>query len=125
MHDILITAGHVSIRAVLGDTPTALEISKILPIQGITKLWGEEIYFSIPLRAILEPDAREDVEIGELGYWPEGPAFCIFFGPTPVSAGKNPRAYSPVNIIGRITGDPAALRNIPEGAKILVKALED
>ena len=125
MHEIRITAGHVSIRAVLDNTPTAREILKILPIRGTVQLWGKEIYFIIPLAAPLEPDAREEVEVGELGYWPDGPALCIFFGPTPVSTGKQPRAYSPVNIIGRFTGDPTILRDVPSGAEILVQAFDE
>jgi len=125
MHDIQITAGRVSIPAVLHVTPTAREIMKILPLNGITQLWGNEIYFNIPLNADLEPDARMDVEVGDLGYWPEGPALCIFFGPTPVSKGLKPRAYSRVNIFGRITGDPALLKDIPAGAEILVTEINE
>ena len=125
MHDILITAEHVSIRAVLHDTPTAREILKILPLSETVHLWGEEIYFTIPLKAVLEPDAREDIEIGELGYWPAGPAFCIFFGATPASAGEKPRAYSPVTVIGRVLGDPTPLKTVVEGAKITVEAITD
>lgn len=124
MHDILITAGHVSLRAVLGNTPTARELLKILPVQGITQLWGDEIYFTVPLKSALEHDAREEVEVGELGYWPEGPALCIFFGPTPVSTGKKPRAYSPVNIVGRIIDDMSALKDIPAGTAIVVQPLD-
>lgn len=124
MHDILITAGHVSLRAVLGDTPTARELLRMLPVKGITQLWGDEIYFTVPLKSALEHDAREEVEAGELGYWPEGPALCIFFGPTPVSTGKKPRAYSPVNIVGRITDDMSALKDIPAGTAIVVRTLD-
>ena len=123
MHEIRITAGRVSIRALLHETPTVREILKVLPVRCITQLWGEEIYFTIPLKADLEPRARQDVEVGELGYWPEGPAFCIFFGPTPVSTGTEPRAYSPVNIIGRVTGDPSAFKDIPAGSGIMVEEI--
>jgi uncharacterized protein len=123
MHEIRITAGRVSIRALLHETPTVREILKILPVRGITQLWGEEIYFTIPLEADLEPRAGQDVKVGELGYWPEGPAFCIFFGPTPVSTGTEPKAYSPVNIIDRVTGDPSAFKDITAGADIVVEDL--
>lgn len=99
MKEIRITTGRVSIRAMLNDTPAAREVINALPLRGTIQTWGEEIYFSIPVRAPREPGARQDVEVGELGYWPDGPAFCIFFGPTPASTGRSPRAYSPVNII--------------------------
>ena len=62
------------------------------------------------------------MEIGEFGYWPVGRAFCIFFGPTPVSTGENPRAASPVNPIGRLLEDPAPLRKVKSGAGILIEA---
>ncbi|PKO23397.1 MAG: hypothetical protein CVU38_04200 [Chloroflexi bacterium HGW-Chloroflexi-1] len=64
--------------------------------------------------------ARADVEIGELGYWPVGHAFCIFFGPTPVSTGPEPRAYSPVTILGRVRGDATRLRDVRDGATVRV-----
>lgn len=125
MQEILITAGPVSVRAVLHNTPTAREIGKVLPLHGITQTWGEEVYFTIPIQADLEPDARQDIEVGELGYWPTGPAFCVFFGPTPASTGGKPKAYSPVNIIGRIRGDPGVLKDVPEGIAVVVLAVEE
>jgi hypothetical protein len=70
----------------------------------------------------LEPDAREEVEVGDLGYWPTGPAFCIFFGPTPVSTDQKPRAYSPVNIFGRTLQDTRVLKVIGGGAVIRVSS---
>jgi hypothetical protein len=64
--------------------------------------WGDEVYFDIPVEMGLEPDARAEVEVGELGYWPTGNAFCIFFGSTPASSGDTPVAASRVNILGRV-----------------------
>jgi len=74
----------------------------------------------VPFHAEIEPDARQDMEVGEVAFWPDGDALAIFFGPTPVSVGKKPRAYSPCNLIGRIDGDVSSLRNITEGTKIRV-----
>jgi hypothetical protein len=115
---ITITAGSVTLDAELNDTPTAYMIWEALPITGRANTWGDEIYFEIPVRAEQSPDARADVEVGELGYWPVGHAFCIFFGPTPVSSGDEPRAASPVNILGRVLGDATALRQVPAGATV-------
>ena len=120
MAKILIQADDLSVSANLKNTPTAQNILEILPIEGHANVWGEEIYFDIPLQAELEPDAREEVEVGDLGYWPAGPAFCIFFGPTPVSRGDRPRAYSPVNVFGRVIGDARQFKNVTGGAKISV-----
>ena len=120
MAKILIQVDQLSVSADLKDTPTAQKILEILPIEGSANVWGEEIYFDIPLQAELEPDAREEVEVGDLGYWPAGPAFCIFFGPTPVSRGDQPRAYSPVNVFGCVVGDARQFKNVAGGAKITV-----
>ncbi|HEC21465.1 MAG TPA: hypothetical protein ENI95_00950 [Chloroflexi bacterium] len=118
MPEIIISAGDVSLRAELNDNPTARQIWEALPIEGQANRWGDEIYFEIPVKAPQEPDAREEVEVGELGYWPVGRAFCIFFGPTPISTGDQPRAASPVNILGRVLGDATAFRAVPQGATV-------
>jgi hypothetical protein len=107
-------------NAELNDTLTARKILEILPLEGTVQVWGEEIYFDIPLKMDLQPDAREDIEIGTLAYWPMGPAFCIFFGPTPISIDEKPRAYSPVNILGHILGDFSKLKRVSSGARIRV-----
>jgi hypothetical protein len=80
-------------------------------------LWGEEIYFSIPVKVEEAPNARQDVTVGELGYWPVGAAFCIFFGPTPASIGKRPRAYSNVNPFGKLEGDEGDFGPLLRGAR--------
>lgn len=117
---IKVTAGSVRVDAELNDSPTALAVARALPIKGSARRWGEEIYFSIPVRADLEPDAREVVDPGEIGYWPSGSAFCLFFGPTPASRGDEIRAASAVNIIGRITGTYAALSDVADGETVVV-----
>lgn len=122
MSKITIKASDVSIDADFLQTPTARAIYDSLPLNGSVNVWGDEIYFEIPLQLELEDDARQDVEVGDLAYWPSGPAFCIFFGPTPVSRGDVPRAYSPVNVFGRIKGDASVFKTIPNGSKILIEA---
>ena len=118
---IAITAGPVRMEAELDDSPTAQAIWGALPITGQASLWGDEIYFEIPVQMELASDARADVEVGELGYWPVGSAFCIFFGPTPMSKGEKPRAASPVNVVGRVLGDAAEFRQVPDGAIVTLK----
>lgn len=125
MNRIMITTGAVSLPAELNDNLTARQIWAALPLEGQANIWGDEIYFEIPIHASQEPDARAEVEVGELGYWPLGHAFCIFFGPTPVSTNEKPRAYSPVNILGRVLGEATRFRAVPSGAKVqLVRAGE-
>ena len=120
MAKIKISVGNVSLEAEMLDTPTASKILEALPFEGSANVWGDEIYFDIPLNLEQEPDARADVEVGDLAYWPAGPAFCIFFGPTPVSTGDQPRAYSPVNVFGRVSGDTRKFKTVSNGAVIKI-----
>lgn len=113
---LLITVEELAFKADLNDTPTAKKIWEALPIQGQANLWGQEIYFKIPVSMPQEANAQEDVAIGTIAYWPTGEAFCIFFGPTPVSKSEQPRAYSPVNILGKIEGDLSGLKAVQQGA---------
>jgi hypothetical protein len=117
---IVITAGNISMEAELNQSTTARQVWDALPIEAAADTWGDEIYFEIPVIAAQAPDARADVEVGELGYWPVGHAFCIFFGPTPVSTGSKPRAYSPVNILGRALGDATRFRIVRNGATVRI-----
>jgi hypothetical protein len=117
---ITISVNDIRLEAELGTSATAVEILQALPFESIVNTWGDEIYFTIPVAVQQEHDARAEVEIGELAYWPMGKAFCIFFGPTPVSRDEKPRAYSPVNVFGRVLGDATALKGITNGARIRV-----
>lgn len=114
---IRITAGGIGAEATLNDSRTAREIWKALPIEAAGQIWGDEIYFGIPL-GIDEDAARAVVEFGDLAYWPPGRAFCIFFGPTPASQGDEIRPASPVNVVGRVDGDPMVFRKVRAGARV-------
>ncbi len=118
---IRIVTGEVKVEAELNDSKTAQSIWDALPIEGSNNLWGEEIYFSIPVKAGQEKGARDVVSAGELGYWPPGHAFCIFFGRTPASRGDEIRAASAVNIIGKVLSDPKAFLKARDGAKIVLE----
>ena len=120
MSTIRIEVEGITLEAELNQSTTASKILESLPLEGRANVWGEEIYFDIPLQLESESDARAEVEIGDLGYWPVGAAFCIFFGPTPVSTDDRPKAYSPVSVFGRITGDATLLKSVQNGAPIHV-----
>jgi hypothetical protein len=120
MATIRIEVEGIRLAAELNQSATARSISDNLPLEGRVNIWGDEIYFDIPLKLELESDARTEVSIGDLGYWPVGTAFCIFFGPTPVSTDDRPKAYSPVNVFGRITGDATLLKSVRDDAGIRV-----
>ena len=124
MAKINLSVGKVSLDAEMLDTPTASKILEALPFESSANVWGDEIYFDIPLSLAQEPDARAEVEVGDLAYWPAGQAFCIFFGPTPVSTGGQPRAYSPVNVFGRVLGDATQFKRVPSGTEVRVTIAE-
>ncbi|UCF44315.1 MAG: hypothetical protein JSV99_05215 [Planctomycetota bacterium] len=119
---IKITAGQVEVEAELNDNLTAKAVAEKLPIKGTANRWGGEIYFAIPVTAGLEKDSREVLKAGELGYWPTGKAFCIFFGPTPASQGDEIRAASEVNILGKVEGDLSCLWDVSDGADVTIEA---
>ena len=115
---LTLTIGHLVLDAELNDTPTSKKIEKILPLSTSFNTWGDEIYFTIPVDAGLDESAQKEVEIGDLGYWPTGRAFCIFFGPTPMSIPGTIRPASAVNVIGKITGEAKKLKDVMHMDKI-------
>jgi hypothetical protein len=117
---IVIRAGALELAAEIDGNETGDKIYAMLPVSSRANRWGDEIYFSIPLTLPRAPDARDVVEAGELGFWPDGSAFCVFFGKTPVSRGDEIRAASPVNIFGRVIGDPSVLTSVRDGETITV-----
>ena len=97
--------GQIKAKLLLNKNPLTCEaIIEKLPFGVNLSRWGEELYGEIPVETGIE-NAQIDCEIGDIGYWPDGRGFCIFFGPTPASTGNLPKAASPVNIFAKIEGD--------------------
>jgi hypothetical protein len=119
---IRITVGEVALEADLNDTATAAKIGEALPIRTSFNTWGDEIYFSIPVDAELDDSAQEVVEIGDLGYWPPGSAFCIFFGLTPVSEPGKIMPASAVNVIGKVVGDATLFKQAMRAREVVLEA---
>jgi hypothetical protein len=117
---IRITAGTIAAEAVLDQSNTAQAVWDALPLSVPGDTWGDEIYFGIPVKAKAE-NPCETVEMGDLAYWPPGSAFCIFFGPTPASRGAEIRPASPVNVFGRVTGDPTIFKKVRAGTPIRIE----
>ena len=120
---IKITIGSLSMDAELNSTPTAQKVANALPLKSNFSTWGEEIYFSIPVSASLESTARAVVELGDIGYWPQGAAFCIFFGQTPMSSPGKIVPASPVNVIGKILGDATKFKEVMNERQVVVEAV--
>lgn len=120
---IYIRTGQVKALAELNDSETATAIWEALPIEEAANRWGDEIYFSIPLKIDLE-GGQELVNAGDLGYWPPGNAFCIFFGPTPISRKGEIRAASPVSIVGKLIDDPKIFKKVKDGESVVIERAE-
>ena len=119
---ISIKAGDVELTAELDDTPTADLVWDALPITASGSVWGDEIYFRTPVSAE-EDHAVPTVDMGAVAYWPPGQAICLFFGPTPMSVGDEIRPASPVNVFGKIVGDPAVLKSVRSGSDVRVERI--
>ena len=110
-----------AVEAILEATPTAEKVWAALPCTATANTWGEEVYFRLPVRAELEPDARQVVEKGAVCFWVEGQALALPYGPTPISKGDECRLVSKVNVLGQIEGEPRALAAVRPGASIRVE----
>ncbi len=115
---IKINAGNLSIDATLSQSDMAEQIWNSLPLSGTANIWGDEIYFGIPVTAIEHSGASDLVSSGDIAFWPPGNAFCIFFGRTPASTDDEPRAASAVNVFGHISGDEKLFRGVSGGTEI-------
>ena len=117
---ILITISNLSVSAELNRSISADKIWEALPLSGSVNVWGDEIYFEIPVSLKEVSDAQQEVEVGTLAYWPPGSALCVFFGKTPVSTSDKPKAYSPVNILGLVDGDSKVFKIVEAGDQIVI-----
>ena len=120
---IKITIDTVEMEAELNDTPTAQQLAAALPVRTSFSTWGDEIYFPIPVDTPLDDSAQEVVELGDLGYWPPGKAFCIFFGQTPVSQPGKIMPASAVNVIGRVVGDATQFKRVMRARQVVLEAV--
>ncbi len=123
MKKIIIESENIGkVNLILSDEnpETIKKFLSILPFEGKANLWGEEIYFKIPIEEIEPENPRRVLKEGEVGIWIEEPSLCIFFGKTPISKGNEIIAYSDVNVIGKIEGDFKVFKKIKRGEKIKV-----
>src|SRR6476646_10258367 len=116
-----IAAGKVTLEAELRDTPTARALAQALPFEASAQTWGEEVYFTTPVSAKLEADARQVVDPGTVCFWTEGDALALPFGRTPISTDGRPKLAARCNVLGNIVGDAKALAGIKAGARVRVE----
>ncbi|MBN1380553.1 MAG: hypothetical protein JXA41_02640 [Deltaproteobacteria bacterium] len=118
---IKIIVGKTILSGELYESPCARQIIACLPIETNPDEWGDEFYFSIPVRVSLDDSATPKVKIGDIGYWPPGTAMAIFFGSTPMSTGGDPVPASAVNLVGRVLGDATVLKRERGADKIRIE----
>jgi len=116
-----IRAGKLALEAELRDTPTTQALTEALPFEATAQTWGEEVYFTTPVSAKLEADARQVVEPGTVCFWTEGAALALPYGRTPISTDERPRLAARCNVLGHLVGDAGALASIKSGQKIRVE----
>ena len=102
------------------DTATAKAILAKTPFASTAQTWGDEVYFSTPVSAKREPDAKQVVEAGTVCFWCEGDSIALPFGRTPISTDDKPRLANPCNVLGSMK-DFALLKKIKSGDKVRVE----
>ena len=107
----------------LKHSKTAEIIWDNLPIKSRTNIWGKEVYFFIPVNVDLETESKDEIELGEIAFWPAGKAIAIGFGKTPASIKNEIKLAAKCNIWGNTKFNLAKLKNIMEGEKVLVEKL--
>jgi hypothetical protein len=115
-----ISAAGASLEVILKESPTAKALLAALPFEARAQTWGEEVYFTTPVSAKLEPDARQIVEPGTVCFWTEGDALALPYGRTPLSTDERPKLANRCNVVGSLVGDPRMLARIKAGEKITV-----
>jgi len=102
---------------------TVKALLNAMPLSGIAERWGDELYFDCGVE-VGEKSSQREVNVGDMAYWPQGRAVCIFFGTTPISKDDRPIAYSDVNVVGRILGDISLLKSARGGCSIKIYRLQ-
>ena len=115
-----IEAGKTLLMVELRDTPTAKALIEALPFEARAQTWGEEVYFSTPVSAKLEADAKQIVEPGTVCFWTQGDALALPYGRTPISTDDKPKLANPCNVVGRVEGNARDLAKIRSGDRITV-----
>ena len=93
-----------------------------LPFTLGVNLWGEEIYTNESPINVDEENAKAQVELYDVAYWPTGKAICLFYGPTPIGNKNEIKPYSPVNVIGKILKpDKKILSELKNGTNVTFK----
>ncbi len=114
----------VNVVCLLKDEEELEKLVKKSPFKAEANRWGDEIYFELPVKLSFKGE-RTLMEVGEVAYWPEGNSLCLFFGPTPVSKGDKPVAYSAVKVLGTVVKGLDDLKKVEDGEEIKVEVARE
>lgn len=94
-----------------------------LPFRNTINMLGSEIYFEFPLTDMkYDGELVTKLECGDIAYWPDVEALCLFFGPTPLSGDdRKPVSRYPVIKIGRMTSDCSVLEDAGDRQRIIIE----
>lgn len=110
--------------AELDDSDMSNAIWLSLPFKASTNMLGSQIYFEMPIDAIISGETRTVFDSGDIAYWPKVGALCIFFGPTPLSGDDGrPVSMYPLIKIGELKGDYAELEHSGDRQTITLEKL--
>lgn len=112
-----------AITAELRDTPTVKALLAALPCHASASTWGQEVYFELPVKTVLEPDAQQVVDPGTVCFWVQGSALALPYGRTPASKGNESRLVTRCNVMGKVVGEPRQLQRIKDGAGLHIEII--
>jgi uncharacterized protein len=119
---LALTFETLRIEVELLETPTTRALMQALPFKSKAQTWGEEVYFSTPVKSRLEQDACQVVAPGTVCFWTEGDAIALPYGRTPISSDERPKLASRCNVLGKLVGDPRRLAAVKAGENVAVEA---
>ncbi len=127
-HKIVVECPEIDVRVDLElddrQAPKTVQaILEKLPIEVKINRWGDELYTDPMPVKVKEENARSNVDLMDVAYWPQGQALCLFFGPTPISKGDEIKPYSPVNIIGKILSKENIAKHVDDSTSVIIRKL--
>ena len=120
MSRIRVEAGAARFEIELDNSATSQALLKAVPFDSRASLWGDELYFSTPVSAKLEANAKQVVEPGTVCFWTQGDSLALPWGRTPISTDDKPKLANPCSVLGKIVGDYLILKKVKPGDKITV-----
>ena len=113
----ILEIGSAEAELVRHKAPRTIEtIIKVLPVRVRALVYLEsEVYFEIPVSLGLEKPTRT-IEVGDVAFWPQGNAMCIFF--------KKIEPAGPVNLLGKVTKGLELFEQVKLGTNITIKLID-